>query len=76
MQRMAGKEPHLTCRGAFMAEDRLQISGIDQLDKDRVLVDFSDDTQMTFTTAELMALAPKHDSSNVKGRGPGDEDLG
>jgi hypothetical protein len=54
-----------------MGDDRFQIRGIDRIDKDRVIVDFSDGTQMTFTTEELIAVAPNRVPSDVQ-----DEDLG
>jgi len=39
-------------------EKQLHIVGVDQLNGDRVVVEFSDDTEATFTLNQLLSLLP------------------
>jgi len=47
-------------------EKQLHIVGIDQLNGDRVVVEFSDDTEATFTLDQLLSLLPDRARANER----------
>jgi hypothetical protein len=54
-----------------MGVDQFRIVAVDHINGDRIIVEFSDDTQATLTLAQLMELAPARISSDIN-----DKDLG
>jgi hypothetical protein len=54
-----------------MGAHQLRISTVDMVGSDRIIVDFSDDTQAIFTLAQLTHLAPERSPSNTE-----EDDLG
>jgi hypothetical protein len=70
-QRIVREELHLSDCGGAMGVDQFRIVGVDHADGDKIIVIFSDDTQATFTLAQLIGLEPKRIRSDIK-----DMDLG
>ena len=48
-----------------MRENHVRVLGVDPVDSDKIIVDFSDDMHVTFALAELLAITPSHAPSNV-----------
>ena len=49
-----------------MGVDQFRIVAVDPINGDRIIVEFSDDTQATFTLAQLIELAPERTPSDIK----------